>query len=174
MYVQSLSSCTPLAIALATALVFSTAGGDSTSDPVLGSWRLNESKCRFSSMPPAVSVVRTFQRASGGFTRILETRLTPEGEQVLVEYAAAYNGKEYPIFITQGAAGGSARSDDTVSFRRINRNTVEGVFRNHGNQTSEFTRSVSNDGQTLSIKISGIDSTGRRILTLLVYDRLTT
>ena len=77
-------------------------------------------------------------------------------------------------FISHGATGRRTKSDDTVSFRRVNRTTVEGAFRNRGNKTAEFTRSVSDDEQTLSVKISGIDSTGRRIVTLLVYDRLTT
>ena len=173
MNLRSVLSGTPLAIALATAL-FSTASGDSTSDPVFGSWRLNESKCRFSSMAPAVSVVRTFEPVSRGFTRILETRLTPEGEQILIEHVAAYDGKEYPIFISHGDVSGRTQSNDTVSFRRVNRDTAEGIFRSHGNKTSEFTRIVSNDGQTLSVRISGIDSAGRRIVTLLVYDRFTT
>jgi len=174
MELRFLFSSAPLAIALASAVVFSTAGGDSASDPVFGSWPLNEAKSQFSSIAPAVSVVRTFQAASGGWTRILETRLTPEGGPILVEYIAAYDGGKYPIFISHGATGRRTKSDDTVSFRRVNRTTVEGAFRNRGNKTAEFTRSVSDDEQTLSVKISGIDSTGRRIVTLLVYDRLTT
>jgi hypothetical protein len=161
-------------IALVSCLAFPPVGGDSNRDPVLGFWRLNEAKCQFSSMIPPVGVVRSYQPAAAGFTRILETRVIPDGQQILVEYVVSYDGKEYPIFVTHGGTSARTRSDDTVSFQSVDRHTVKGVFRNQGHKTSAFTRVVSDDGQRLWVRIAGIDSTGRQILTLLVYDRLVT
>jgi hypothetical protein len=161
-------------IVLTSCLALPPLGGDFDKDPALGGWRLNESKCRFSSMVPSVSVMRSYQAEATGFTRIIETRFIPAGQQVIVEYVTRYDGKEYPIFVGHGDTSARTRSDYTVSFRRVDRHTVEGVFRHHGNKTSEFTRVVSNDGQSLSVSIAGIDSTGRQIRTLLVYDRLVT
>jgi hypothetical protein len=118
--------------------------------------------------------MRSYQEAAAGFTRIFETRAIRDGQRTLIEYAARYDGKEYPIFVTDSGTGARTRSDYTVSFRRVNRQTVEGVFRNHGYTTSEFTRVVSDDGQRLSVRIVGVDSAGRQVLTLLVYERLVT
>jgi hypothetical protein len=160
--------------ALAACLSFSAVRGDWSNDPVLGSWRLNDAKCRFSSPVPSVSIMRNYQPAGGGLTRISETRLLPDEQRILVEYVARYDSKEYAIFVTPAGTGAPTKSDDTVSFRRVDRYTVEGVFRRHGSETSEFTREVSKDRQTLYVRITGIDSSGHQILTVLVYDRLVT
>ena len=161
-------------IVVAFGLAFSPVSGDLNSDPALGSWRLNEAKCQFSNTVPSVSVMRSFQADSPGLTRISETRLVPTGEEIVVEYVVSYDGKEYPMFVTHADVSAPTKLDDTVSLRRIGRRVVGGVFRNHGKETAEFTREVSNDGQSLYVRIVGTDSTGSKSVTLLVYDRLNT
>jgi hypothetical protein len=144
--------------------------GGNSSDPALGLWQLNEAKCRFSSSLFSVSILRSFQAANGGSTHISETRVVPDGRRVHIEYDVRYDGNEYPIFITNRETGVLEKSEDTVSFRRVDPYTVTGEFRYRGTKTSEFTRVVSKDGQTLSITVVGSDSN----TTLLVYERATT
>jgi hypothetical protein len=160
-------------IVFAFGLASSPVSDDLNSDPALGSWRLNEAKCQFSNTLPSVSVMRSFQ-AGTGLTRISETRLIPSGEEIVVEYLVSYDGKEYPMFVTHADVSAPTKLDDTVSLRRIGRRVVGGVFRNHGKETAEFTREISNDGQSLYVRIVGTDSTGGKTVTLLVYDRLNT
>jgi hypothetical protein len=161
-------------LAFASFLAFSPVNGDSNSDPALGLWRLNQAKCQFSSPVPSTTTTRSYQPAAGGLTRISETRLPSDGQQMSVEYVVSYDGKEYPVFVTDGDTSTPLKSVDTVSLRRVDRHTVAGVFRHHGNKTSEFSREVSKDGQTLYVRIVGIHADGSQTLTLLVYDRLVT
>jgi len=93
---------------------------------------------------------------------------------MMVEYVVGYDGQDYPIFVSSSETKAPIRLDDTVSIRRVDQHTVSGVFHNHGNKISEFTRIVSKDKQSLYVKIVGIDSTGGQTLTLLVYDRSAT
>jgi hypothetical protein len=161
-------------IVLAFGLASLPVSDDLNSDPALGSWRLNQAKCQFSNTVPPVSVMRSFQAGSRGLTRISETRLIPDGEEIVVEYLVSYDGKEYPMFVTHADVSAPTKLDETVSLRRIGRRVVGGVFRNHGKETAEFTREISNDGQSLSVRIVGTGSTGGKTVTLLVYDRLIT
>jgi len=144
-------------------------GGDS-SDPALGLWQLSEAKCRFSSSLSAVSILRSFQATNGGLTHISETRVVPDGRRLRIEYDVRYDSSEYPIFITNRETGVLEKSEDTVSLRRVDPHTVTGEFRRRGKKTSEFTRVVSQDGQSLSITIIGSDFN----TTLLIYERATT
>jgi hypothetical protein len=121
-----------------------------------------------------VSILRSYQVGSERLTRISETRLISDGQEIRVEYLAGYDGKEYPVLVTRADADVPTESEDTVAFRLVNQHTVGGVFRHQGNITSEFSREVSADGRTLFVRIKGKDSTGRPIQTLLVYDRLFT
>ena len=98
--------------------------------------------------------MRSFQADSRGLTRISETRLIPTGEEIVVEYLVSYDGKEYPMFVTHADVSAPTKLDDTVSLRRIGRRVV---FRNHGKETAEFTREISNDGQSLYVRIVGTD-----------------
>lgn len=163
---------TTVRLILISLLALLPAGGDTNNDPVLGSWRLNTVKPQFSTTTSA-SVMRSYQASGSGLTRISETRLIPGG-QMLIEYATRYDGEESPIFVREDGWSAPIKSDSTVSFRRINRYTVTGLFRNQGNRTSEFTRIVSADGQHLLVRVLGIDSTGDQTVTVLVYDRITT
>jgi len=155
-------------------LVLSSASGELGGDPVFGVWRLNEAECQFSSAVPPVSVTRSYQPVAGELTRISETRLIAGGRSIVVEYAAGYEGREYPIFVKEGDVSAPTKSEETVSFRRIDRYTVSGVFRDHGKAHSSFTRVVSKDGQKLYVTITRMDSTGGEVRSLLVYDRLIT
>jgi hypothetical protein len=148
--------------------------GGPADDPALGVWRLDAAKCRFSAPLPSVSVFRSYQAADGGLTRIQETRQATDGQQVIVEYAAVLDGREYPIQITSPVTGELMQSEDTVALRRIDVRTVAGVFRSRGKQTSEFTRTLSEDGQALSVRVVGFDASGKPTVTLLVYDRMLT
>jgi hypothetical protein len=147
---------------------------DLDSDPVFGFWQLNNAKSRLAATPPPVSMFRRYQPEREGLTRISEIRLDPGGTQIEVDYVASYDGEECPLYFRRSDNHALVKSNLTVSFRRIDRRRVEGVFRTQGKETYRFTRVVSKDGRRLHVRIVEIDSSDQKAITLLVYDRMST
>jgi hypothetical protein len=145
---------------------------DLTTDPVLGSWQLNNAKSLLTPSSPPVSVFRSYQAGRDGFIHISETRLDAKGAKIEINYAVSYDGEEYPLFFRASDTHVLVKSNETVSFRRVDQRTVRGVFRTQGIATHRFTRTVSKDGQQLRVLVVRIHQP--KTVTLLVYERAAT
>jgi hypothetical protein len=130
-------------------------------DPFIGKWKLNWAKSH-SSQPRPKSVVRSYQRSGKG-VRVQETWVYGDGKQEKVDYTANYDGHDYPV----GAAKGK-----TVAFTRLDLYSVEGVSKSDGKTEYTFKRSVSKDGNTLTVEMTKADSAGKMSTEVLVYDKM--
>jgi hypothetical protein len=145
----------------------STVRGAADFDPVIGVWRLNVEK---SQSPGSIllSATRKYERDSAGI-RITETRVTVGGHRSQIEYIGNYDGKEHPVFLTNDGEKEHHRTDETMSFTRLDRYTVKGVSRAKGKIAYTFTRTVSPDGRTLTIATAGPGP--HSSITVLVYEK---
>jgi hypothetical protein len=77
-----------------------------------------------------------------------------------ITYTARFDGKDYPIIGT---------ALDTVSVKRVDRNTIERTGKIRGMPTEACTMKVSSDGKTLTVSIrgsfNGTDYSSEQILT---------
>jgi hypothetical protein len=132
------------------------------SDPLLGTWELNLAKSKFMSGPPPKSDTRSFAQDGDGlkFTR---HAIDANGKPLLFEYAAKFDGKDYP---TTGSA-----DTDTISMRRIDRVISESVQKKAGKVVYVNIRVISADGKVWTLTAVSTNAKGETVADYLVFDK---
>ena len=116
-------------------------------DPFIGKWVLDRARSEYSGAVPEKRVV-TFDLTPTGIRHVTETVIA-NGSTDRVEYTAKYDGKDVQItnsFLWQ------------VSLKRIDARTIERSGKVMGMVVETATRTVSPDGQTLTITTSGTNA----------------
>jgi hypothetical protein len=122
-----------------------------TPDPILGTWRLDVAKSRYSPGPPPRSETRVHEARDGG-VKVTITRVEADGRRTSIEYTAGYNSVESPI-------SGSSEFD-TIALRRINDFVAEATLMHAGKQIASVRRVVAKDGSSMTLSVEGTDSRG--------------
>jgi hypothetical protein len=131
-------------------------------DPVIGTWKLDLTKSKYSPGPPPKSLALRFEAAGEG-VKLTSDGVNAEGQPTHTEYTANYDGKDYPI-------AGSATAD-TVSLKRIDASTVERTDKKGGKIVETRTRKISSDGKMLTVAFKGTDAKGQPFNNMLVFER---
>ncbi|MDX2181884.1 MAG: hypothetical protein SFV18_19985 [Bryobacteraceae bacterium] len=129
----------------------------------LGTWRFNAALSTYESGPAPKESTRVWEKA-GDQVRFRHTTVSADGRTNVTEFVASYDGSE-------GKVTGSSRYD-TVSLKLIDDRTVEQTFRLKGEVTVRATRTISADGQRMTIVARGTNPDGKKFVNTLVYDRI--
>lgn len=111
-------------------------------DPVIGTWHLNLAKSRYDPGPAPKSQTRIYREEGGGVKAVVIT-VYKNGNSDTVHYAVNYDGKEHPV-------DGSPDTDG-ILMQRVNDYTAESVLIHAGHTVGTARRTVSADGQTMTI-----------------------
>ena len=130
------------------ALLLSAASAMRAADPVIGTWHLNVAKSRYDPGPPPKSQTRIYREEKGEVKAVVIT-VYKNGNSDTVHYPANYDGKEHPV-------SGSPDSDG-ILMKRVNDYTAESVLTHAGSTIGTALRTVSRDGQTMTITFKGRD-----------------
>ena len=130
------------------------------SDPFVGTWVLNRAKSEFSGNVPEKRKTTFEITADGSIKHVTET-VVANGSTDRVEYTAKLDGKEVPILNSFLSV---------VSLKRIDARTVERTGKLRGMVVETSTRTVSADGQTLTITTMG-DNDGNEYSSTQVFER---
>ncbi|MCU1338994.1 MAG: hypothetical protein JWO19_4575 [Bryobacterales bacterium] len=134
---------------LAAAVIVSTAAVVWAADPVVGTWKLNVAKSKFSPGPAPQEETRTYE-ARGDGIRVTVRTIAANGHSTTVNIAANYDGKDYPV---------TGSSDyDAIALKRTSDRTAEGMLLHAGKLVATSTREVSPDGQVLTITYKTSDN----------------
>ena len=136
------------------------AGSDT--DPVVGTWKLNLAKSTFGGVPAYKSQIRTYSRTSGDLT-LKMTTVSNEGKETTTQATYKLNGKDYPSM--------GNPDFDSLSGMQIDTNTVEFTLKRGGKAVGTIRRTVSGDGQTLTINFVIKNASGVQTSALTVFDR---
>ncbi len=117
-------------------------------DPLIGRWVLDRARSEFSGNVPEKRVT-IFELAPDGALKHVTETIVANGSTDRVEYAAKYDGKEVPI--TNSFLW-------TVSVKRIDARTSERSGKVMGEVVETSKRTVSPDGQTLTIVTTGVNN----------------
>jgi hypothetical protein len=131
-------------------------------DPTIGTWKLNLAKSKYTPGPPPKSATITYEETADGIKRTGES-IDAEGKATSFTYTAKYDGKEYPV----------SGSDlyDTIALKRINDDTIEATLKKSGKVGSTARRTVSKDGKTMTLTISGTNTKGEKVHNVAVYEK---
>ncbi len=130
--------------ALTTALAFA-AQAQTTSDPEIGTWKLNLAKSKFTPGPGPKAQLRTLESTPGGIRERIHEQ-GAEGRTTNTDTTFRYDGKPYAFAGLPGV--------DTISIRRPHKLTA--VFRSEARRSDRgpWTATLSKDHNTLTVSLS--------------------
>src|SRR5450756_322703 len=111
-----------------------------TTDPFVGTWKLNLAKSTFDPGPPPKSRTLKMEPAPNGLKHIRD-EINAQGQSAHVETVFTFDGKEYPN-------PGNAQPPATIAATRINGSSYETVTRVNGKLTITERATASPDGKT--------------------------
>jgi hypothetical protein len=130
------------------------------SNPLLGTWKLNVAKSKYTGSPAPKEMTRTVA-ADGDSLKYTYAGTAADGSSISYGFTVKYDGKDYPM--TGSAPGGV----DMIAIKRINANTYEATQKKAGKVTANTKVEISKDGKVTTITSKGTDSTSF----VAVYDK---
>ena len=110
-------------------------------DPVIGQWRLDVSKSKYTPGPGPKSETRTYQLTGEGIKAVI-VRTHQDGQVETIEYGANYDSVNHVI--------GTA-DYDAVQLTRISAYVSEATLSHAGKQFGTARREIAKDGMTMVI-----------------------
>ena len=130
-------------------------------NPNMGTWKLNETKSKFS--PGATKNSTVVYEAAGDSVKVTTDGTSGDGKAVHTEWTGKFDGKDYPV---TGGAGGATRA-----YKVINAHTMEVTGKENGKVMTSGKIVVAADGKSRTVNISGTDSSGKKFTSSAVYDK---
>ena len=126
---------------------------------LLGSWRLDLVKSRYTPGPPPRSETRTYVRDQEGMKGTINRR-REDGREEVIHYRADFD-HEFPVMGTQAY--------DTIRLKRIDARSAEAVLSHAGRVFGTARRVISEDGRTMTITFRQEDRAGILESNVAVY-----
>jgi hypothetical protein len=149
-----------LGLAVATALP---QAGLAQSNPLIGTWKLNLAKSKYSPGPPPRSNTATWEAVGQGFRATAEG-IDAQGKPTKTDSGVVFfDGKSYP------RTGNPAY--DASSYKQVNASTFEFTRTKAGKVVEVNTTVLSADGKSRTNTQTGVDEKGQQINNVYVYDK---
>jgi len=133
-----------------------------SADPVVGTWKLNVAKSKFSPGPAPKSETRTYAVA-GQDIKGTAKGVDSSGKPTASEWTMNYDGKDRPFVGSQDA--------DTLSLKRVDASSAEFTQKKAGKVVITGTRSISQDGKVMTITSKGTNAGGQAISNVQVFEK---
>ena len=130
-------------------------------DASMGTWKLNEAKSKFS--PGAPKNTTVVYEAAGDSVKVTVDGVGADGKPSHNEWTGKFDGKDYPVTGDSNA--------DTRSYKRVDAHTLKLTKKKGDKVTMSGTATVSADGKTRTVVISGTDASGKKVTATAVYDK---
>jgi len=151
-----------LGLVLATAAASTITLSAQASDPAIGTWKLNLTKSKYDPGPAPKSLTLKYDAWDRGI-KLTADGVDAEGKPTHSEFAARFDGKDYPWKGNPNA--------DTIALKRIDDYTIESVWKKGGKVTTTSRTVISRDGKTRTITQRGKDAQGRDVNNSLLCER---
>src|SRR5262249_44033480 len=129
---------------------------------LVGTWKLNPAKSKFSPGPAPKSMTITYAAAADGL-KISVDLTPPTGNAQHWEMTGNYDGKDYPVAGNPDA--------DTISMKKVDDQHGESTFKKGGKVMATNSRVLSADGKTLTITSKGTTADGKPRHDVQVFER---
>ena len=127
-----------------------------------GTWKMNPAKSNYSPGPAPKSI--TVKIASDPDNmKLTSDGIDAAGNPTHVEYAAKYDGKDYPITGIPNA--------DTVALERLDASTIRSTTKKADQVVMTVTSVISKDGKTRTATFKGKNAEGLDVNNVVVYDK---
>src|SRR5258705_13713114 len=127
----------------------------------MGSWKLNEGKSKLSpGMPKNTMVV---YEAAGDSVKVTVDGVDADGKPSHNEWTGKFDGKDYPVTGDPAA--------ESRSYKKIDARTMELANKKGGKTVVTGKITVSADGKSRTVAVSGTDAGGKKVTSTAVYDK---
>jgi hypothetical protein len=134
------------------------------SNPLVGTWKLNVEKSKYSPGPAPKSLTRTVV-ANGDGVKYTFEGTAADGTALAYSFSVNFDGKDNPV---TGAMPGGV---DSISAKRINATTYEATTKKGGKVIGSSKVTVSGDGKTTTVDAKGTNAKGEATHDVSVYDK---
>ena len=131
-------------------------------DPILGTWKLNLAKSKYTPGPAPKGETRTYV-ADGQAIKASAKVSDPEGKPTSVEWTLNYDGKPHPETGNPDA--------DSLAVKRINAFSTEFTQSRGGKVVIRGRRTIAHDGKTMTITSKGVNAKGETINNVEVFEK---
>jgi len=128
--------------------------------PFSGTWKLNLAKSKMTPPVPKSDIAVVDADEKG--LKLNEDVVTDKGESLKISYEAKFDGKDYPVT--------GDPSSDSVSYQRVNANTLKGKTQKGGKAVTDATIVVSKDGKITTVHYTDY-SQGTPAQGTAIYDK---
>jgi hypothetical protein len=149
--------------ALGLTLAFSFWGGALcfAADPLIGTWKLNDAKSKFT--PGTTKNTMVVYEAAGDQVKVTVTGVDAKGKPTRNQWTGRFDGKSYPV---TGDPNFDARS-----YKKIDDRTLGLTNWYHGRVAGTGRIVASADGKSRTVTSSGTTAKGKDFKTTAVYDK---
>lgn len=131
-----------------------------STNPLIGSWKLNVEK----SKAPFKSGTTVIEAAGKDGVKFTVDLVGTDGTAHHWEFTAQFDGKEYPVT-------GSSPYGDTTALTRVDARTIRIRSKYQGKATTDQTIVVSADGKTRTTTTKGTDKNGQPLTSVSIYEK---
>jgi hypothetical protein len=132
-------------------------------DPLMGTWKLNVAKSKYSPGAPPQSGTTTYEPYGKDGFKFTADNVDAQGKSTHVTFVAEYDGKDYPI------TGDPSR--DAISCKRIDSHSHQTTNKKDGKITTTSSRIISKDGKTMTITSTGKTPQGQAVHNVQVFEK---
>jgi hypothetical protein len=130
-------------------------------NPTLGTWKLNEAKSKLGAgVPKNLTVV---YEADGDNVKGTIEGVDGMGKPTHNEWTGKFDGKDYPVT--------GDPTSDTRAIKQIDAHNYELTVKKGGKVTMSGKATISADGKTRTVKVSGTNAAGKKVEGTSVYDK---
>jgi hypothetical protein len=127
----------------------------------MGTWKLNEGKSKLAASGPKNTTV--VYEAAGDNVKVTVDGVDASGKPTHSEWTGKFDGKDYPVT--------GDPTSDTRAYKEVNDHTLDMTVKKGDKVTMSGKISVSKDGKSRTVNISGTDPEGKKIKSTAVYDK---
>jgi hypothetical protein len=109
--------------------------------PFSGTWKLNLAKSKMTPPVPKSDIAVVDADENG--LKLTEDVIDDKGQPLKITYEVKFDGKDYPVT--------GDPSSDSVSYQRVNANTLKGKTKKGGKVATDATIVVSEDGKVTTV-----------------------
>jgi len=150
-------------VVAASVVVFAGTVFAQSSNPLVGTWKLNIAKSKYNAGKAPKSSTTVIEAAGAGVKFTIDS-VGVDGTVRHWTYTTNIDGKDSPIV-------GNATQGDTAAATRVDANTIRTVYKKGGTVTITATSVVSGDGKTRTNTGKGKDALGQNTDSVQVYEK---
>jgi hypothetical protein len=137
--------------------------GLTQSSPLIGTWKLNLAKSKFSPGPPPKTQTLTFEGAGQDLKNTAET-IDAQGQATKIVFMHIYDGKPHPSTGTEAVF-------DATTYTQVDAYHVNWVRSKAGKAVFTGSNVISSDGKIFTVTTEGTGANDQKISNVAVYEK---